>query len=131
MSKNLGKNMMIYSGVWQGQQTFRLMPSSLDCPYMEGLFDPINKVLVIITKAVATKLHKIEKLDNSGHSYQDRKTGKTAMKEVMFETPIEHYFHNKNEILNFLDLFTINLQDHDVDKYFTVEEKKKSVITEK
>lgn len=122
---------MIYSGTWQGQQTFRLMPTSEDCPYMEGLFDPANKVLVIITKATATKMHKVEKLDNSGNSYKDKKTSQTAMKEVMFETPIEHYLMSKDEILNFLSLFAINLADHDIEKFFAVEEPPKKIITEK
>lgn len=131
MTENLGKNMMIYSGSWQGAATFRLMPTSLDCPYAEGLFDPSNKVLVIITKVKANKLHMVDKLDNDGAPQISKKTGKTCQKQIQFETPLEHYLQDKGEILNFLDLFVINADDHDIEKFFETGEKEKKVITEK
>ena len=60
------KSMMLVQATWQDKQTFRLIPISDSCPYVECIFDPGTKVFVIISKIKRTSLQMLPKLDEYG-----------------------------------------------------------------
>ena len=46
----MNKTMMLVTSTWDREKTFKLIPVSPDSPYNEGIFDPENKVLAVISK---------------------------------------------------------------------------------
>ena len=66
MSKINGGNMYVVKSSWNEGETFRLIPVTDDCPYVECIFDPATKVFVIISKLSKTTLHMLPKLDENG-----------------------------------------------------------------
>jgi hypothetical protein len=53
--------MMLVESTWQDTKTFKMIPISNDCPYVECIFDPSSKVFVIISKVTKTSLHMLPK----------------------------------------------------------------------
>lgn len=43
------KSMLLFTSDWAGTKSFRLMPIQENCPFIEGLYDPTQKVLVMST----------------------------------------------------------------------------------
>ena len=60
------KSMMLVEATWQDKKTFRLIPITESCPYVECIFDPETKVFVVISKITKTSLHMLPKLDEYG-----------------------------------------------------------------
>ena len=46
----MSESMMLVQATWNEQQTFRMVPISDGCPYVECIFDPGTNVFVIISK---------------------------------------------------------------------------------
>ena len=66
MNNTLGSNMLLIKSSWNDGETFKLLPVSQDCPYVECIFDPATKVFVVISKVSKTSLHMLPKLDDNG-----------------------------------------------------------------
>ncbi len=66
MSSNIGGNMLLVKSSWNEDQTFRMIPLSMDCPYVECIWDPGTKVFVVISRITKTTLHMLPKLDDNG-----------------------------------------------------------------
>jgi hypothetical protein len=47
MSEN---TMMLVQSTWNDKQTFRMIPITESCPYVECIMDPDTKVFVVISK---------------------------------------------------------------------------------
>ena len=60
------KSMLLVQATWQESQTFRMIPITESCPYVECIFDPGTKVFVVILKTTKTTLHMLPKLDEYG-----------------------------------------------------------------
>jgi hypothetical protein len=67
------KNMMLVASEWNGKPTFRTMPMTADCPYVECIFDPESKVFVVISKTKRNTLQMLPKLDEYGQPTQGTK----------------------------------------------------------
>ncbi len=50
MNPTAYNSMMIISSIWGMNKTFRLLPVDEACPYVESIYDPESKVLVVISK---------------------------------------------------------------------------------
>ena len=59
--------MILVQASWQEAQTFRMIPISESCPYVECIFDPATKVFVVILKTTKTTLHMLPQLDEYGN----------------------------------------------------------------
>ncbi len=60
------ETMMIISSEWNNHNTFRLIPVSNECPYVECIYDVTSGLFVIIGKVTKTTLHMLPKLDENG-----------------------------------------------------------------
>jgi len=60
------KPMTLVTSNWNGQTTFRLIPISLEAAFSEGIYDPSDKVLVLMSKHVKESVHLIPRLDDNG-----------------------------------------------------------------
>ena len=81
-------------------ETFKLIPIRLECPYNEAVFGPKEKVLFVISKEKKKNLHKVKNND------------------VVIEKYYEYHITTEQEIINFINMFCENAVKFDYHKYF-------------
>jgi len=100
------KSMMLVQATWQDKQTFRLIPITESCPYVECIFDPDTKVFVVISKIKKTALHMLPKLDEYGQAL----SGAKGMKQERHKIEVfqEFYVEDITAIEEVIKLMSIN-----------------------
>lgn len=120
---SIGKNMMLINSAFKNVKSFSLVPASLECPYVEAMYDPTSSILAVISKDKKVSLHMVPLLDNSGNPIKGK------MKRIQIETFSEFYVQSKEDIANFIEIFAINSEHFDYKKFFVdVNETKVSPI---
>ena len=103
---------MVIKSDWNGQPTFKMIPLSKDCPYLEGIYDSQSKVLALIGLTRKNVFHMLPKLDDNGDVVprKTRTEGAKAHKEERrtIETFQEYYLMDVEDIKAFIKLFAIN-----------------------
>lgn len=118
----MNKSMMLVTGSWGNNKTFKLIPVTPECPYNEGIFDRDSKVLALIGKEKKQSMHMVAKLDDNGDVKRmkigRRDNGKDYAEErKTLETYYEYYIENPEEIMSVVDLFAINADTFDFTQY--------------
>jgi hypothetical protein len=120
MSEN---TMMLVQATWNDKQTFRMIPTSDTCPYVECIMDPDTKVFVIISKITKTTLHMLPRLDDNGDPMAtkvQRPNGRQVREErAKIETFQEFYVEDMAAVHELVNLFAINAKTFDYKKFFT------------
>jgi hypothetical protein len=100
------KTMMLVQATWQEKQTFRMIPISESCPYVECIFDPDTKVFVVISKIRKTSLHMLPKLDEYGQAV----AGSKGMKQERHKIEVfqEFYVEDAEAIEELIKTFAVN-----------------------
>lgn len=115
------KSMMIIKSEWNSQPTFKLIPLSKDCPYIEGIYDPQSKVLALIGLTKKNIFHMLPKLDDNGDviTRKIRTEGSKHYKEERktIETFQEYYLSDLTDIKSFIEIFTVNSSE--IDNYLS------------
>lgn len=127
--KTYGENMMITSSNWGPYKTFKLMPITEDCPFVEAIYDPSSKILAVISKVVKSSYHMVPKLDDNGDEQilkiAKRKNGKEIKEQrVLMDTHAEYYITDPIEGKDFIKMFAVNdetykfaeIMDNDVEQ---------------
>lgn len=118
MSQN---SMILVQSTWQDSQTFRLIPVTLECPYVECILDPATKVFVVITKINKTSLHMIPRLDDNGDPIYvkgARPNGRTVREErKTIDTFQEFYIEDKKAMEDIINLMAINAKTFKYKKF--------------
>jgi len=117
--------MMLVESTWQDGKTFKMMPISNDCPYVECIFDPTSKVFVVISKVTKTSLHMLPKLDEYGKAISGNKGAKQDRKSI--DTFQEYYIEDVKTIKEITDHFAINAKKFDTDKFTKAKTDKPSI----
>jgi len=114
------KSMMLVQATWQDKQTFRLIPISDSCPYVECIFDPGTKVFVIISKLKRTSLQMLPKLDEYGQPV----AGSKGQREERHKLDVfqEFYIEDKIAVKDLLHLFAINAKTFDFETFMSEKE---------
>jgi len=108
------QSMFVYNTDWHGNNTFRMLPIDLKCPFNEVIYDPTTKVLAIVSKEHKDKPHMLPKLDDKGSILLKKgastSEGKAAMVEqrVIMDTYYEYYIDNIDDIKEFVNYFANN-----------------------
>lgn len=112
------KTMMLVQATWNEKQTFRMIPISESCPYVECIFDPDTKVFVVISKIKKTTLHMLPKLDEYGIAI----TGAKGMKQDRHKTEIfqEFYIEDSKAINELIKIFAINSEEFNYTDFMSV-----------
>lgn len=84
------------------EETFKLIPIRLSCPYNEAIYDVKRQVLFIISKEKKKNIQQIEERDNS-----------TVDSNFYYEYTITTH----NEIVNFINMFCSNKDGFDFLRY--------------
>ena len=125
MSNTLGGNMLLIKSSWNEGETFRLLPLTQDCPYVECIFDPSTKVFVVISRVIKTTLHMLPKLDDNGDPAPlkvKRANGRMVKEErKQIETFQEYYIEDKDAIEALIDIFAVNKGSFDYKKFMSAE----------
>ena len=100
------KSMMLVEATWQDKKTFRLIPITESCPYVECIFDPETKVFVVISKIKKTSLHMLPKLDEYGQPTIGTKGTKQERHKI--EVFQEFYVEDASAIEELIKLMSIN-----------------------
>jgi len=114
------KSMMLVQATWQDKQTFRLIPISDSCPYVECIFDPGTKVFVIISKIKRTSLQMLPKLDEYGQPIAGNKGHREERHKL--EVFQEFYIEDKIAVKDLLHLFAINAKTFDFEAFMSEKE---------
>jgi len=117
--------MMLVESSWQDTKTFKMIPISNDCPYVECIFDPSSKVFVIISKVTKTSLHMLPKLDEYGKAISGNKGAKQDRRSI--DTFQEYYIEDVNTIKEVTEYFAINAKKFDTTKFTDKVSEKPSV----
>ena len=114
------KSMMLVQATWQDKQTFRLIPISDSCPYVECIFDPGSKVFVIISKLKRTSLQMLPKLDEYGQPV----AGSKGQREERHKLDVfqEFYIEDKIAVKDLIHLFAINAKTFDYAAFMSEKE---------
>lgn len=127
MSEN---TMMLVQATWNDKQTFRMIPTSDTCPYVECIMDPDTKVFVIISKITKTTLHMLPRLDDNGDPMAtkvQRPNGRQVREErAKIETFQEFYVEDMAAVHELVNLFAINAKTFDYKQFIAVVEEEKS-----
>lgn len=112
MSEN---TMMLVQATWQQSQTFRMIPISESCPYVECIFDPATKVFVVISKIKRTSLQMLPKLDDYGQPV----SGAKGVREERHKLEVfqEFYIEDKAAVENLIEIFAVNAKKFDYKKF--------------
>lgn len=113
----MSKSMMLVQATWQDSQTFRMIPITNDCPYVECIFDPSTKVFVIISKIKKTTLHMLPKLDEYGQPL----TGNKGMKQERHKLEVfqEFYVEDNSAMIDIIKEFAINADNFDYELFMS------------
>ena len=114
MSESIStKSMMLFTSEWMGAKSFRLMPIQENCTFIEGLYDPRQQLLIMISKQKKESLHMLAKLNENGDA-QKLKTARPPNSKPFpeerksIETYQEYYIGEKKEIENIIEMFAVN-----------------------
>lgn len=121
------KTMILVRSSWNNTETMRMVPVTENCPYVECIWDPENKVFVIISKVTKTTMHMLPKLDDNGDPIAvkvPRPNGRTIREErKTIETFQEYYLEDKNSIKDIINMHAVNNDSFDWSSFLQAEEK--------
>ena len=80
--------------------TFKMIPTAPECPYNEVIYDTKEKVLFVIGKEKKRTLQKYAKVS-----------------DMVVEKYYEYHIKEKQEIIDFINLFCTNSHDFDYGKF--------------
>jgi hypothetical protein len=114
------ESMLIVKSTWNEKDTFKLLPITSECPYVECLFDPESSIFVVISKIKKTSLHMLPKLDDNGDTQRLRNktaTGRIVKEErKTIETFQEYYIEDIESIDSIIKHLAVN-PEYDYKKF--------------
>ncbi len=117
--------MMLVESTWQDTKTFKMIPVSNDCPYVECIYDPSSKVLVLIGKTTKTSLHMLPKLDEYGKAISGNRGAKQERRSI--DTFQEYYIEEEKDIKEITKMFAVNAGKFDIAKFLEKAPNKPSI----
>lgn len=117
-----GKNMMLIKSSFRDMNSFALIPVTLDCPYVEAMYDPSSGIMAVINKVKKESFMMVPKLNTEGQPVKLKKpnpqTGKTIKEErVRVDTFSEYYIVDKEDQKRFIELFAVNADKFDYQSF--------------
>ena len=119
MAEKIGKNMiLIHAPDFQSmEKSFKMIPITLDCPYVECMYSAKDSVMAVISKVMKQSYHMVAKLDDNGDPIKaksKRLNGKDYKEERrLVDTFSEFYLLTPEEINGFIESFAVNAKTFD------------------
>lgn len=124
---NQFKNMILVRGTvnWTGKKkaTFKMIPLTNECPYIEGIFDPDSMAFGLIGKFKKSEYEMVPCLDENGDPEKKKKIVKEGevpfkIERRLLEKWNEYELLTEEEIITFIDMFAINATTFDYKFFF-------------
>ncbi len=120
------KTMLLIKSAFGSMKSWKMIPIHNDCPYVECLFSPSEKIMVVISKFMKNAYHMVPKLDDNGDQVsvkgKPRPNGKDFREERRaMDTCSEHYVVTEDEIRDLIKMFAVNPDAFDLDEFFLAE----------
>ena len=120
------KSMILVKSAFGQMKSFKLVPISNDCPYVECLFSPEQKMMVVISKFMKQSYHMVPKLDDNGDQIAVKGKPRQNNKQIKEErramdTCAEHYIITEEEIREIINMFCVNPDAFSLDEFFLTE----------
>jgi hypothetical protein len=120
------KSMLLIKSAFGQMKSFKMIPITDDCPFVECLFSPREKMLVVISKFMKQSYHMVPKLDDNGDQVpvkgKPRPDGKKIKEERRaMDTCAEHYIVTEEEIRDLIEMFAVNPDGFNLDEFFLSE----------
>ena len=112
--------MFAVKSYWGEKPTFKLIPITKEAPFIECIFEPEHKWLVVLSTHKKEMFHMLPRLDQNGEPEKNKSTGQVKNQRVAQESYSEYYIYNIPEIEEFLRLVCINTK-FDFMSFFKVE----------
>jgi hypothetical protein len=122
---NYGANMLLVSSYWGESKSFKLIPATNECPFVEAMYDPTTGLLAVIGKTKKQVFHMVHKVDDNGDIMKSnkRENGKPYKEERRtIETFVEYYIINADEIVSFIKDYAINTISFDFMKFIEAQQ---------
>ena len=103
------------------QKTFKMMPISNDCPFVECIFNNDHNVLAVIGKEKKATHQMVQKLNDNGEP-DFTKQGQPKKQRVTIDLYQEYYLLEREEIHAFIDSIAANADAFDFKKFFKVDD---------
>ena len=121
--ENNPKSMLLIKSAFGQMKSFKMIPITEDCPYVECLFSPREKMMVVISKFMKQSYHMVQKLDDNGDPVpvkgKPRANGNKFKEERrLVDTCSEHYILTEEEIREMIKMFAVNPDALDLDEFF-------------
>lgn len=118
--KLIEPSMILISANWGPTESFKMIPASKECPYVECIYNPTGKVLAVIGTISKEAFHTVPRLNEDGDPQKrkfptEQQPHKTQ--RVTQETFSEYYIFGKDEVEAFIKMFAVNAEDFDYSKY--------------
>jgi hypothetical protein len=114
-------SMILINSSWQGGKTFKMIPSSADCPYVECIYDPNLKVLAIVGNIKKDVFHMVAKLNDDGDEIMRKSPGRKGVpykqERKLLETYQEYYLEERSDIEYFVKAVADNADSFDYQMY--------------
>lgn len=124
------QNMLLTTSTWKDGKTFKMIPVTTDCPFVECIYDAEVNVLAVIGAAKKDTFHMLTKLDPNGDPETRKipaKNGNPFKEERRsVETFQEYYIETQSEIEEFVKMFARNAETFDFRKFFSTNEETKA-----
>ena len=123
------KSMMLVTSKWKSGVSFKLIPTTKECPYTEVVYNPEEKILYVLSKEKYNTFQMLPRLSDIGSPIpakgfkNDKGRPIEAYKEqrMLVETFYEYAILVPKEMELFIDTFATNASDYDY-KAFMVNE---------
>lgn len=111
------KSLLLTSCTWDNgnYESFRMIPLTQECPYVESFYDPVEKILVVLSKEKKESLAIVQKIDDYGNGA--RKNNRPLVDRHRVVSFKEFYITKSDEIKQFISLFAFNADEFDYHKY--------------
>lgn len=131
---NNEKTMMLVHSNFGNAKSFRMIPVTNTCPYVEVLFDPETGTLVPVLNVIKQAYHMLPRLDDNGDVMRmklgTRDNGKDYKEERrLVETFSEFYVSEESSIEEFINYFAVNASAFDWKGFLPKKEVAKPIIT--
>ena len=118
--------MLISAGTKEGDKTFKMIPLTEECVYVEGIFYPGNNILALIGVHKKDIFHMMPKLDANGDPEFRKVPAKDGVpvkqERRTIETFQEYYVETAEEIATFIKGFAINADSYDYSTFMNTVE---------
>lgn len=126
MKKPTPSNMLLITTFWQDYETFKLMPITDDCPFIEVIYERHTEMMIVLNKHFKDNFHMVPKLTDTGDAEHmkpnqpQRNNGKGFKeKREKLQTYTEYFMIDKDEQAAFIAMFAVNHEEFDFEKFRT------------